>query len=113
MLDGFRTIKQQKLSDDPELNSAVVSYLDDFIAKVHMWCSGDTSESKTIDEMKALYDEISKETANITDYEINEMNKIDADEYEVVADRSWDNGSDDTAVYSIIKMDGVWKVDDL
>ncbi|MEI2399445.1 hypothetical protein [Paenibacillus phytohabitans] len=84
----------------------VVSYLDDFIAKVHMWCSGDTSESKTIDERKALYAEISKETANITDYEINEMNKINADEYEVVVDRSWDNGSDNTAVYSMIKMMG-------
>lgn len=30
MLDGFSTIKQQKLNDDPALNSVVVSYLDDF-----------------------------------------------------------------------------------
>jgi hypothetical protein len=117
--------KQQNLSDDPELNSVVVGYLDhfndiykwegyasdDFIARVYMWCSGDASGSKTIDEMKDLYAEISKERASLTDYEIKEMAQITAGEYEVAVDRSWDNGTDDSTTYSVIKMDGLWKID--
>ncbi|WNS41718.1 DUF4878 domain-containing protein [Paenibacillus sp. MMS20-IR301] len=85
---------------------------DEYIARVYMWCSGDTSESKSIDEMKQQYAEISKERASLTDYEIKQMSKINTDEYEVEVHHSWDNGGEDSTIYSAVKVDGVWKVND-
>lgn len=66
---------QGKDTEIPELNAVIVKYFanfndinkwsdfttDDFIKRVYLWCSGDSSESKSTQEMKKIYYELNKD----------------------------------------------------
>ncbi|WP_018886364.1 hypothetical protein [Paenibacillus massiliensis] len=84
---------------------------DDFVKQVYWLCSGDTTETKTIEEMKAIIADINKHSLQLNECKLDEVEKVSADHVNIHVTRAWENGETDQTSYSIIKMDGEWKFD--
>lgn len=121
-----REIIHGKDTEIPELNTVINNYFvnfddinkwspyatDEFIQRVYTWCSGDTSETKSIEEMKAIYYDINKDSLNLTGYTIEEVEKKNPDNVIIFLTREWEDGQEDQTTYSLVKVNGNWKVDD-
>ncbi|MFC5472320.1 hypothetical protein ACFPPD_26915 [Cohnella suwonensis] len=119
-------IVQGKDTGNPELNKVINNYFqnfddinkwspyatDEFIKRVYLWCSGDLSESKSIEEMKSIYYEINKDSLRLNGYQIEEVKERSTDNIIIFVKREWENGQEDQTFYSFIKANQEWKVDD-
>ncbi|MRN56098.1 hypothetical protein [Paenibacillus monticola] len=115
-----------KDTDIPELNIVINNYFenfddinnwspyatDEFVRRVYSWCSSDTSETKSIKEMKSIYFEINKDSLKLIGYTIEEVQKESSDKVIIFVTREWENGQKDQTYYSFLKVKGKWKVDD-
>ena len=102
-----------KDSGIPELNTTIHNYFlnfedinkwsdyatDDFIKRVYSWCSGDTSESKSIIEMKSIYYEINKDSLKLKKYTIEDIEKVNESNVNIHVERTWEDGSQDQSSY--------------
>lgn len=85
---------------------------DGFIERVYSWCSGDDSQEKSLEEMKTIYFEINKDTLYLSDYYVDEISFASDKEAVISVTRSWEDGSEDSTHYSIVKVNDIWKFDD-
>lgn len=118
-------MKHGKDTGIPELNTVIKNYFDnfndinkfsqyttdEFINRVYSWCSGDTSESKSLEEMKSIYSEINKQSLKLRTYSIEDVEKITSTNVTISVTREWEEGQEDQTSYSIIKIDEEWKID--
>ncbi|TCZ79369.1 hypothetical protein E0485_05775 [Paenibacillus albiflavus] len=109
----------------PELNIVINKYFqsfndinewsafasDDFVKRAYSWCSGDTSETKTIEEMKSIYFDINKDNLKLIGYKIEEVDHKSSINVMIFVTREWEEGISDQTTYSIIKTDEEWKID--
>ncbi|MDN4618940.1 hypothetical protein QCD85_12575 [Paenibacillus sp. PsM32] len=83
----------------------------DFIKQAYSLCSGDTSDSKTIEEMKNSYFEINQSTLDLAECNIDKIDQIDKDLVNIRVTRTWENGDTDQVSYAIIKVNDKWLID--
>lgn len=116
---------QGKDTGNAELNSVIVSYFtnfddisnwssfatDDFIKRAYYWCTGDDSESKTLEEMKSIYYDINKNSLKLKNYMVNDIETENENAVIIHVSRVWEDGSEDVTSYSLIKIRDNWKID--
>ncbi|WP_138752539.1 hypothetical protein [Paenibacillus sinopodophylli] len=85
---------------------------DDFVKRAYSWCSGDYSEEKSIAEMKEIYDEINSQSIKLSSYRVDGIATAEDGAVMIKVTRHWEDKSEDQTSYSIINLDGQWKIDD-
>ncbi|MDG0789923.1 hypothetical protein OMP38_02965 [Cohnella ginsengisoli] len=84
---------------------------DDFVKRVYLWCSGDDSDSKSIDEMKRFLKDLEPRTYDLTGYQVESYN-LTGPGAEIFVTREWENDETDRTSYSLVKINNEWKIDD-
>jgi hypothetical protein len=84
---------------------------EDFVRRAYFWCSGDNTNTKSLDEMKKIYYNINKNSLKLKNYYIDEYNFEDENQLVIKITRTWSNGSKDKTSYLIIKQNDSWKID--
>jgi hypothetical protein len=84
---------------------------EDFVKRAYSWCTGDYSEEKSLEEMIQEYYEINKSSLKLKVVTINEIHEEDKHNIIIDVIRKWEDGSEDTTAYSILKINDVWKID--
>lgn len=85
---------------------------DSYVKTVYSWCTGDSTEEKTIDEMVEIYYELNKDSLKLKSIEINEID-INEENKEVIISvtRKWENDEKDETSYLILLENREWKID--
>lgn len=84
---------------------------DSFVKNVYVWCTGDSSEEKTIAEMVAIIDELDQNTLDLIAVEINAIEISENEEVYVYVARTWENDATDETTYVLVLEEGSFKFD--
>lgn len=84
---------------------------DEFIRRSYVWCTGDSSNERSIDEMVHIYYEWNKDSLGMNDVQVEKQTNVNENEVWIDVKRTWADESWDYASYSLLKVNGKWKVD--
>lgn len=82
---------------------------DEIVKRVYLWCTGDDSGAKSLEEMKQIYAKLIR--AKVKRYRMDGFKKLNDNEYVLTVTRWFTNQEVDTTSYSIIRSGQTWKFD--
>ncbi|MFD2332919.1 hypothetical protein ACFSR7_26980 [Cohnella sp. GCM10020058] len=117
--------RKGELTPNEQLNRTIENYFasfnhvenwsefatEDFVKNVYLWCSGDASNSKSIEEMKLFLKNLEPRTYDLTGYRV-ESYDMKGPGAEIFVTREWENDETDQTSYSIVKIGDEWEIDD-